>query len=797
MVDVPNSEQNRPVQNGEEYDAESIQVLRGLEAVRMRPGMYIGDTDDGTGLHHMVYEVVDNSIDEALGGYCDKITVKIRFDGSVMVEDNGRGIPTGVHSEENRSAAEVIMTTLHAGGKFDHNSYKVSGGLHGVGVSVVNALSKWLKLEIRREGGVFRQEYNQGAAMGDLARVGKTDSTGTRLTFKPDPEVFSTTDFSYDILVQRMRELSFLNRGVTIMVADERNDKSKTFFSEGGIASFVEYLNRNKVVINTESIHFVDERDGIIVEIALQWNDSFQDLVRCYTNNIPNRDGGTHLTGFRTALTRTVNNYAASANLLKDLKANLSGDDLREGLTAIITVKHPDPKFNSQVKEKLVSSEVKGVVETIVGTKLSEYFEEHPKEAKAIIDKAVMAARARDAARKAREMVQRKGALDSSTLPGKLADCQAKDPALAELYIVEGDSAGGSAKQGRDRKTQAVLPLRGKILNVEKARFDKMLSSDTIATIITALGCGIGEDIFDISKLRYHKVVLMTDADVDGSHIRTLLLTFFYRKMPDLVERGYLYIAQPPLFKVKRGRKEIYLKNEGALDDFVIRNATEEMVLQDADGKRVEGAQLRELAFATLRYRHVFSKLTRRGDDRVLDAVLRHREITVEMLGNVDGLAHQLEQMQAYIEKHYPDVLPITFMMDDDPEYDCQLVTCETQREGAPQRTVIDHELLGSPEFNELRALSETYQPYGREPFVVEVNGKVQPDLIERIESFIDVVYALGRKGLQIQRYKGLGEMNPEQLWETTMDPDNRTMLQVRVDDKDEADGVFTVLMGD
>jgi len=784
-----------PTRPGDGYDADSIQVLKGLDAVRKRPGMYIGDTDDGSGLHHMIYEVVDNSIDEALGGYCNRVEVTIRFDGSVTIEDNGRGIPVGMHPEENVSAAEVIMTTLHSGGKFDHNSYKVSGGLHGVGVSVVNALSEWLKLEVRREGGIFRQEYERGKPREALKKIGNTEKTGTKVSFRPDPEIFSTTEFSFEVVSHRMRELSYLNRNVAIVVADERSDKRQEFFSEGGIASFVSYLNRNKVPVHDDVIHLCDTKEGVEVEIAVQWNDSYQEMIYCFTNNIPNRDGGTHLTGFRTALTRTINNYATSKNLIRDLKAHLTGDDLREGMTAIISVKHPDPKFNSQVKEKLVSSEVKGIVETVVNDRFGQYLEENPKRGREIIDKAVMAARAREAARKAREMVQRKGALDSNSLPGKLADCQERDPVHAEIFIVEGDSAGGSAKQGRDRKNQAILPLRGKILNVEKARPDKMLSSVEIATIITALGCGIGEEHFDITKLRYHSIVLMTDADVDGSHIRTLLLTFFYRQMPELVARGHLFIAQPPLYKVKRGKKELYLKNEGALDDFVIQNATDEMKVIDRAGQVIEGSKLRDLALRTLRYSKVFSKLQKRGDARVLDTIIRQEGITAAKLSDETAIAAELGRTEAYLQEHHPDVLPVKFILEKDEEYDCERVICETRVGGAPRRTMIDSELLSAPEFNELRALQESFKGYGEAPFRIQNEGTEVE--LHRLEQLIEQVERLGRKGLQIQRYKGLGEMNPEQLWETTMNPETRTFLQVRVEDTVEADGLFTVLMGD
>jgi len=791
-VELPASA-TKTVDNGA-YDEGAIKVLRGLDAVRKRPGMYIGDTDDGTGLHHMVFEVVDNSVDEALAGFCDRVDVTIRFDGTVTIEDNGRGIPVGMHPEEKMPAAELIMTTLHAGGKFDHSSYKVSGGLHGVGVSVVNALSEWLKLEIRRDGGVWRQEYARGKVVGPLTRVGDTDRTGTRIRFKPDPEVFTSTEFSFDVLAHRLRELSFLNSGVRIVVTDERSEKRQEFFSEGGIASFVEYLNRNKTGVHEDVVHFTDEKEGIIVEIGLQWNDSFQELVYCYTNNIFNRDGGTHLTGFRTALTRTINSYAQS-NVKAAQKATLTGDDLREGMTAVLSIKHPDPKFNSQVKEKLVSSEVKGVVETVVNDRLGVYLEEHPRSARSIVEKAVMASRAREAARKAREMVQRKGALDSSSLPGKLADCQERDPTRAELYIVEGDSAGGSAKQGRDRRFQAILPLRGKILNVEKARFDKMLGSQEIATLITALGCGIGKDHFDINKLRYHSIILMTDADVDGSHIRTLLLTFFYRQMQEIVDRGHLFIAQPPLFKVRKGKKEIYLKNESAFDEFVIRSGTEELSLLTADGAEISGPKLRELAFKSIRYHKVFAKLERRGDPRVIEAIVHQRGLTLETLSSDDEVAAELQNTQRFLEQSYPEVLPLKFTLETDEEEEAARVICETTVKSAPVLTVIDAGLLGSPEVKELRALQQVFADYGEAPYLLQGNGEAQE--LSRLEQVSELVERLGRKGLSIQRYKGLGEMNPEQLWETTMNPETRTLLQVKVDDPMEADDIFTVLMGD
>ncbi|MCC6750513.1 MAG: DNA topoisomerase (ATP-hydrolyzing) subunit B [Deltaproteobacteria bacterium] len=779
-----------------EYGAGDIQVLEGLEAVRKRPGMYIGDTDDGTGLHHLVYELVDNSIDEAVAGFGNRIDVKIHADGSVTVEDDGRGIPVGIHPDKGISAAEVIMTVLHAGGKFGGGQYKVSAGLHGVGASVVNALSEELNLEIRREGGIYQQRYHRGDAEAPLACVGESNATGTKIRFKPDPTIFATVEFSFDVLSHRLRDLAFLNRGVVITLADERDGRQQDFTAEGGLAAFVEYVNRNKVPVHPDVVHILDERDEIKIEIAVQWNDSYQELVYCFTNNIPNRDGGTHLTGFRAALTRTVNNYIASSKQTKDMKTSLGGDDLREGMTAIISVRHPDPKFNSQVKEKLVSSEVKGVVEAVVNERLGNYLEEHPRQARAIIDKAIMAARAREAARKARELVQRKGALDANSLPGKLADCQERDPALAEIFIVEGDSAGGSAKQGRDRRHQAILPLRGKILNVEKARFDKVLSSQEIATLITALGCGVGEDHFDISKLRYHSIVLMTDADVDGSHIRTLLLTLFYRQMPEVVARGHLFIAQPPLYKVKRGKRELYLKNEQALDDFVIDAALDEGKLVDREGRTIEGALLKELAHKSLRFRRVFQKLARKGDARVVQAMVAQPGITAETMSDEQRLAEQLGRTEQYLKTYYPEVLPLKFSLEDEGEGSNLRVVCETRVNGVPVFTVIDRAFLAAPEMAELRALRQAFDATGlTSPCTLAGPDVEEP--VPLLERFVDGVDKVGRKGLQIQRYKGLGEMNPEQLWETTMNPETRTLLQVRVDDTVEADGIFTVLMGD
>ncbi|HET6151237.1 MAG TPA: DNA topoisomerase (ATP-hydrolyzing) subunit B [Polyangia bacterium] len=778
-----------------EYNEESIQVLKGLEAVRKRPGMYIGDTDDGTGLHHMVHEVVDNSVDEALAGFCDRIDVTIHFDGSVAVDDNGRGIPVGEHPTEKRPTAEVVMTVLHAGGKFNHSNYKVSGGLHGVGVSVVNALSEWLKLEIKRDGKTFYQEYRRGDPVTKIAAIGVSERTGTKITFKPDPQVFKGTEYSFELLSQRLRELSYLNRGLTITIRDERSDKAHEFRFEGGLLQFVADLNASKTPIHDKPISVVGEFEGTQVDIAVQWNDSYQEAIFCFTNNIKNKDGGTHLTGFRAALTRTVNAYAQSAGLLKDLKVGLSGDDISEGLTAIVSVKHPDPKFSNQPKDKLVSSEVKGIVERIVNERLGRYLEEHPRESKQIIEKAVLAARARDAARKAREMVQRKGALDSSSLPGKLADCQERDPALAELYIVEGDSAGGSAKQGRNRKDQAILPLRGKILNVEKARLEKMLSSQEIVTLITALGCGVEKEK-EIDKIRYHRIIIMTDADVDGSHIRTLLLTFFYRHFPEIIDRGYLYIAQPPLYRVKKGKKELYLKNETALDEFLLESAAENLKLRAAGGgEPLAGERLRQMTRLASKYKRLLAVMDRRCDSRVVDAIVKAARLSKTDLRDQMVVARALARLQEYFDTYAPELSDAVLKVAPDTEHGGFKIVAPLRTAGVRKATEIDFEFMDSPEFSDLVSIHEQLATLGPPPYVLE-NGS---ELIEfrRLEELAERVNELGKKGLAIQRYKGLGEMNPEQLWETTMDPTKRTLLQVRVEDAYESDRLFSTLMGD
>jgi DNA gyrase subunit B len=802
---------NEPV--ADTYDAAKIQVLKGLEAVRKRPGMYIGDTDDGTGLHHMVYEVVDNSVDEALAGYCKHVDVIIHYDNSVTVEDDGRGMPVDMHPTEHRPAPEVIMTVLHAGGKFDHGSYKVSGGLHGVGVSVVNALSELVKLEIRKNGKVYYQEYRRGDPATEFKQIGVTDrGPGTKVTFKPDSTVFRMTEFSFDTLAQRMRELAYLNKGLDISIVDEREDKRHDFKFEGGLGSFVADLNQSKVLVNEKPVHFTDTKESIEVEIAVQWNDSYSENIFCFTNNIKNKDGGTHLTGFRQALTRTINAYATQNNLLKDLKQGLSGADLSEGLTAIVSVKLPDPKFSNQPKDKLVSSEVTGVVAQVVNDQLATWLEEHPKEAKSIIAKCVLAARAREAARKARDMVQRKGALDSSSLPGKLADCRERDPSKAELFIVEGDSAGGSAKQGRDSQFQAILPLRGKILNVEKARIDKMLSSELIATLITALGCGVGEDK-DIDKLRYHRIVIMTDADVDGSHIRTLLLTFFYRQYPELIRRElegadgskstlhHLYIAQPPLFKVKKGKRELYLKNEQALEDYLLESATEEVRLVTSKGA-VEGAQLRTLGKKALRYTQVLNAIEKKADSRIVDAMVSASKLTKNDLQDQTATTKALERLQGHFSKYAPELTGVEFELKKDAEHGGFKIVCPPRYGGARKLTVVDFAFLDSPEYEELGRLGAELGQYGPPPYRLERTAPEKGQATEvaeldRLDKLGGQLDAIGRKGLTISRYKGLGEMNAEQLWETTMDPSKRTLLEVHADDLNAAEEIFSKLMGD
>ncbi len=739
-----------------EYNEESIQVLKGLEAVRLRPGMYIGDTDDGSGLHHMVYEVVDNSVDEALAGYCNRIDVQVHFDDSVSVEDNGRGIPVGEHPTEKRPTAEIVMTVLHAGGKFNHSNYKVSGGLHGVGVSVVNALSEWLKLEIKRDGKVYHQEYRQGDPATVLEEIGVSEKSGTKITFKPDASIFKgIREFSFEVLSQRLRELSYLNRGLTITLEDERNGKSHEFNFVGGLAQFVADLNTTRVVTHDKPIMVEGEQDGTIVEIALQWNDSYQDSIFCFTNNIKNKDGGTHLTGFRAALTRTVNAYAQATGLLKDLKNGLGGDDISEGLTAVVSVKHPDPKFSNQPKDKLVSSEVKGIVERIVNERLGRFLEEHPREAKQVIEKAVLAARARDAARKARELVQRKGALDISSLPGKLADCQERDPALSELYIVEGDSAGGSAKQGRNRKDQAILPLRGKILNVEKARLDKMLSSQEIVTLITALGCGVEKEK-EIEKIRYHRVIVMTDADVDGSHIRTLLLTFFYRHFPEIVERGYLFIAQPPLYRVKKGKREIYLKNEQALDEFLLDSATENLWLRPSSGgEPIGGEALRHLARVAGRYRRLLKVLDRRFDARLVDAIVKAARLSKADLKDPKLIAKALARLEEYFDAYAPELRDVVLKLAPDSEHGGFKIEAPVRPSGIRRATVIDFAFLDSPEVADLSALHQELSVMGASPYRL-VSGADTVDF-ERVEDLAERVNRARKEGIADPALQGPG----------------------------------------
>lgn len=768
------------------YNADSIKVLKGLDAVRKRPGMYIGDTDDGTGLHHMIYEVLDNAIDESLAGYCTVVDVYLNADGSATIEDNGRGMPTDMHKTEGVSAAEVIMTQLHAGGKFDNNAYKVSGGLHGVGVSVVNALSDWLDLRVWRDGKEHYVRFENGTAVAPLAVVGDADGKrGTSVTFHPSAETFTNTVFDLDTLEHRIRELAFLNSGVYLRLTDRRSSDPKTieFKYEGGIKEFVKYINSSKTSLHEEPFSLTGEKDGITVEAAFEWTDGYHETCLCFTNNIPQRDGGTHLAGLRAALTRTVNNYAVSSGLTKKEKVELAGEDMREGLTVVLSVKVPDPKFSSQTKDKLVSSEVRPVVEGIVGDKLAQWFEEHPAEARRIIGKVVEAAAAREAARKARELTRRKGALDMASLPGKLADCQNKDPAESEVFIVEGDSAGGSAKQGRDRAHQAILPLRGKILNVERARFDKMLSSAEIGTIVTALGTGIGRDDFNIDKIRYHKIIIMTDADVDGAHIRTLLLTFFFRQMPEVIEKGYLYIAQPPLYRAKRGNSEIYLKDDKAMEEYLIQVGTTDTVLIMADGTQIAGADLVSRVDEARIARNLILSMSKRVPYRIIT------QMAIAGLFNSgkvydDSFAARLDSLEPEYERGWQCAY----------DEEKQFVFTRTLR-GITEKFVVDQALLHCAEARKLDEMSRQLQEFYQKPSVLRTKDGDIP--IQGPVSLAEAIFRVGKKGIAINRYKGLGEMNPEQLWETTLDPNARRLLQVKITHHDEAEQVFSCLMGD
>ncbi|MCB9253378.1 MAG: DNA topoisomerase (ATP-hydrolyzing) subunit B [Bdellovibrionaceae bacterium] len=788
------STENEPVTNASAYGADSIQVLEGLDAVRKRPGMYIGDTAI-KGLHHLVWEVVDNAIDEAMAGFCQNIHVTIHVDNSITVEDDGRGIPVEKHKTEKVSALEVVMTKLHAGGKFNNATYKVSGGLHGVGVSVVNALSETLKVEVKRSAKVFIQEYSRGIPKAPVKEVGKSQKTGTRITFKPDAEIFEVREYNYDTVTSRLRELSFLNRGIRMFLYDERTEKKAEFFAEGGIKSFVEHLNRAKTRLHEDPIYFYAEAKGIFLELAMQWNDSYKENIFTFANNINTIEGGTHLAGLKTALTKCVNKYIEKNDLNRDFKEALTGEDVREGLTAVISVKIPDPQFEGQTKTKLGNSIVKGLVENLVNERLTIYLEENPTVTKQICLKAIEGARARMAAKKARDLTRRKSALDVGGLPGKMADCQEKDPALCEVFIVEGDSAGGSAKQGRERKNQAVLPLKGKILNVEKARFDRMLQFEEIRTLITALGTGIGSKDFDISKIRYHRIVIMTDADVDGAHIRTLLLTFFYRQMPEVIDKGYLYIAQPPLFKVKKGKTEKYLQNESMYEDFILDRALEELELK-ANKKKIDVDAAKNIFKKMSQYENLLAIASKRADASLIRYVIDNEEWSIDLLKDQKKLTASLKAYEKQLKTDEGENTKFSFELKEDEEHDCSSVETVTTRRNIRQITRISYDFLSSPQFEELRKISQSFLKLGEPPYEA-IREKGDKKEFSKLEEMRKHVLTVGETGLTIQRYKGLGEMNPEQLWETTMDPTKRSLLQVQVEDAVEADSVFSTLMGD